>query len=165
MKSRDLFRLTQWMAVLFFGLYAFIVAFGNITDYRSNLIFVEGVLTMSTTFDENNLMWRAIESTFIHHLIYILIISTEIIIAVLSLIGSYKMIQNLKKDTKQFQESKRYGIVGLLLGFFLWFFGFQIIAGEWFAMWQSEIFNALDSAFRITTYIMLSLILLFIKEP
>ena len=165
MNSRDLFRITQWMAVLLFGLYVFIVAFGNLTDYRSNLIFVEGVLSMSTTFDENNLMWRAIESTFIHHLIYISIILMEITIAFFCLIGSYKMVYNLKNDTKQFHESKRYGIAGLLLGFILWFFGFQIIAGEWFAMWQSEIFNALDSAFRITTYIMLSLILLFIKEP
>lgn len=164
MSTRFLLRLTQLMAVLFFGLYVLIVAVGNLTDYNSNLIFVKGVLSMSTTFEGNSLMWRAIESDLLHHLIYILIITAEIIITILCMLGTYNMAKNLKGDNELFHQSKKYGIIALLIGFSLWFFGFQIVAGEWFAMWQSDVFNALDSAFRITSYIMGSLIILFLKE-
>jgi predicted small integral membrane protein len=34
------------------------------------------------------------------------------------------------------------------LAFLVWFFGFMVVAGEWFAMWQSATWNGQEAAFR-----------------
>ena len=44
------------------------------------------------------------------------------------------------------------------------FGGFEVIGGEWFAMWQSSQWNGLGSAERIVSFLVLSLILLHMKE-
>ena len=44
------------------ALYPLLVAFGNITDYDSNYVVVQHVLSMDTTFPGNKLMYRAITS-------------------------------------------------------------------------------------------------------
>lgn len=164
MSSNDIIRLTKTALVGFFGLYVLIVAFGNVTDYQSNYNFVQGVLSMETTFEGNALMYRAIESEVVYHFAYILIIITEWIIAITCLLGSYQMFRNIRADSDQFHEAKKWGLFGLLLGICLWFFGFQVVGGEWFAMWQSEMWNGLDSAFRLTTYISTSIIILLFKD-
>lgn len=164
MNTNYLFRLTKTMLTAFFGFYVFFVAFGNVTDYNSNFMFVQNVLNMSTTFEGNALMYRAITSPAIHHIGYILIIITEWAIALASLYGAWKMSRQLKGTAEAFHESKKWGIIGLLLGAAVWFFGFQVIGGEWFAMWQSEVWNGLEPAFRLTTYICTTLIMLTLKE-
>jgi predicted small integral membrane protein len=60
-------RLSKVSLVGFFGLYVLVAAFGNVTNYGSNFRFVEAVLSMADTFDDNNLMWRAIEPEWFHH--------------------------------------------------------------------------------------------------
>ena len=59
------------------ALYPLLVAFGNITDYGSNYVFVQHVLSMDTTFPGNKLMYRAITSPALQHLGYALIIAGE----------------------------------------------------------------------------------------
>lgn len=164
MNIHQIIRLTKSALVGFFGLYVLVVAFGNVTDYNSNFMFVQHVLSMDTTFDGNKLMYRAITSPTIHHVGYILIIITEWFIALACIIGSIQMVRNLKASSEIFQSAKKWGIIGLLCGVALWFFGFQVVGGEWFAMWQSEVWNGLTSAFRITTYITGVLIILMMKE-
>ena len=78
-----------------FALYVSLVAFGNITDYNSNFFLVSHVLTMDTTFPENQAMWRAIESSVLHHVAYGLIIGTEIIIALLCCIGGFRLLKSV----------------------------------------------------------------------
>jgi len=39
-----------------------------------------------------------------------------------------------------------------------------VIGGEWFAMWQSNTWNGLASAERILSFLVLTLILLHLKE-
>ena len=51
-------------------------------------------------------------------------------------------------------------MAGLTLGFGLWFFGFLVVAGEHFAMWQSQTWNGQQAAFRLTTVILGMLIFL-----
>ena len=38
--------------------------------------------------------------------------------------------------------------VAASLGFLVWFFGFMVIGGEWFQMWQSSQWNGQQPAFR-----------------
>jgi predicted small integral membrane protein len=48
--------------------------------------------------------------------------------------------------------------LGLTAGFALWFFGFMVVGGEWFCMWQSPDWNGQESAFRFVACILLVLI-------
>lgn len=163
-KTTTVIRFSKILLVVFFGFYVLVVAIGNVTDYRSNFQFVEAVLSMENTFQSENLMWRAVESDNLHHAAYILIILVQWSIAIMCLAGSYLMSVKLNAGQIEFHESKKWGIAGLLLGLTLWFLGFQVIGGEWFAMWQSETWNALDSAFRITAFILGTLIYLTMKN-
>lgn len=164
MTTNNIIRITQASLVAFFGLYALIVAFGNVTDYGSNYDFVEGVLSMNTTFEGNALLYRSIDSEILYHIGYIVIIIVEWAIAILCLVGAFQMFKNVRKSSKQYHEAKKWGFVGLLLAASVWFLGFQVIGGEWFAMWQSDTWNGLDSAFRLTTYISTTIIILMLKE-
>ncbi|MGG3890440.1 DUF2165 family protein [Metabacillus fastidiosus] len=164
MNTNHIVRLTKTMLLAFFGFYALFVAFGNVTDYNSNFMFVQHVLSMDTTFEGNSLMYRAITSPALHHTGYILIIITEWFIAFACLFGAGKMLKQLKGSAESFHEAKKWGMIGLLFGIAVWFLGFQVIGGEWFAMWQSEVWNGLTSAFRLTTYISTTIVILMLKE-
>jgi predicted small integral membrane protein len=145
--------------VLSFALYASLVAFGNLTDYNSNFSLVTHVLTMDTTFPDKQGMWRAIHSPFIHHTVFGFIIGIEIVIAGLCWLGGLRLYQNLK-DPTSFNQAKGLAILGLTLGFILWFTGFMTIGGEWFLMWQSATANGQQAAFRLVTIIGITLIYL-----
>jgi len=152
-------RLSKTVMVLAFALHASLVAFGNLMDYNSNFSLVAHVLTMDTTFPDNQGMWRAIQSPFIHHTVYSFIIGTEVVIAGLCWLGGLRLYQNLK-DPASFNQAKDLAILGLTLGFNLWFTGFMTIGGEWFLMWQSETANGQQAAFRLVTIIVIALIYL-----
>ena len=149
-------RLSKTLMVLAFALYASLVAFGNITDYNSNFSLVTQVLTMDTTFPDNQGLWRAIHSPIFHHTVYGFIIGIEIVIAGLCWLGGFRLYQNIKNPTS-FNQAKGLAILGFTLGFFLWFTGFMTIGGEWFLMWQSEAANEQQAAFRLVTIIGITL--------
>jgi predicted small integral membrane protein len=49
------------------------------------------------------------------------------------------------------------------MGFLVWFLGFMVIGGEWFAMWQSDTWNGQDAAFKF--YMTILAVLIFVKLP
>lgn len=142
--------------VLAFALYASLVA---LTDYNSNFTLVAHVLMMDTTFPGNQGLWRAVHSPLVHHAIYGFIIGTEIAIAALCWLGGFRLCKNIK-DPAAFNRAKGLAILGLTLGFLLWFTGFMTIGGEWFSMWQSEVANGQQAAFRLVMVIAVILIYL-----
>lgn len=152
-------RLSKIIIVSAIALYASLVAFNNITDYYSNFVLVQHVLTMDTTFPDNKGLWRAIDVPLIHHIVYGFIIVTEIAIAGLCAVGSAHLYQNIQHATA-FNQSKRLAIIGLTLGLMLWFTGFMTIGGEWFLMWQSEVANGQQAAFRLVMIMSAALIFL-----
>ncbi|MCP9769669.1 DUF2165 domain-containing protein [Lacihabitans sp. LS3-19] len=166
MKKDSIFavRLVKIMMLAGISILALLVTMGNITDYYSNFYFVEHVLKMDTTFPQNELKYRSIQSATVYHSAYILLILLEGIMAIFCFIGVSKMISNLKKSKEEFQNSKVFGIYGLGIGIVIWFIGFEVIGGEWFAMWQSTQWNGLGSADRIVTFITLSLIFICQKD-
>ena len=149
--------------VLAFAFYASLVALNNLTDYNSNFSFIIHALTMDTTFPDNKGMWRAIESPVIHHVAYGFIIATEIIIAVLCWLGGFRLYRNIKNPVF-FNQAKGLAVLGLTLGFLLWFSGFMTIGGEWFLMWQSEVANGQQAAFRLVVVIGITLIYLMFTD-
>jgi len=149
MKNKEVIRFSKLVLLLTTAIYFTLVVFGNLTDYSSNYYFVEHVLSMDTTFEGNNLMYRAITNPLIHNIFYWIIIIIESLAALFCWKGSYLLYNNLKGNG--FNEAKTNGLIGLLIGLFLWFFVFITIGGEWFVMWQSDVWNGQDSAFRMFT--------------
>jgi predicted small integral membrane protein len=45
----------------------------------------------------------------------------------------------------------------------VWFFGFMVVGGEWFAMWQSPQWNGQEPAFRF--YMTMLAVLIFVVVP
>ena len=78
--------------------------------------------------------------------------------------GSWLLFKNIKSDAITFHAAKNWAVAGLIIGIIIWFLGFEVVGGEWFAMWQSSTWNGLGSAERIVNFLFLTLILLHFKE-
>jgi predicted small integral membrane protein len=141
--------------------YASLVVFNNVTDYGSNYMFVSHVLKMDTTFPGNRAMWRAIDSPWLYHAAYALIIFVEAAVALICWAGGLRLLRSLR-DAERFNQAKGLAVAGLTLGIILWFTGFITIGGEWFAMWQSKIWNGQESAFRLV--VIFGIVLLFLVQ-
>src|SRR5437899_2666284 len=70
------------------ALFASLVTFGNLTDYNTNFVFVEHVLSMDTIFPFSTIKYRAITDPALHHAAYAVIIAAEAATAVLCWIGA-----------------------------------------------------------------------------
>ena len=158
-----LIRLAKVTMIGSLAAYAFIVAYNNVVDYGSNYQFVRHVLSMDTTFPGNALMHRAITNESVWRVAYALIMAMEGLTAFLLALGAVMLLARLRAPAEVFNRSKVWAVAGLTVGFALWFFGFTVIAGEYFAMWQSKEWNGQETAFRITTEILA--VLIFVSLP
>jgi predicted small integral membrane protein len=143
--------------------FCLLVAFGNLTDYGTNYLFVKHVLSMDTTYPGNALMYRSITTPALWHFCYGLVIATEAITGILFLAGAIRLFQVRTAPGAVFNQAKSLVVAAALLAFLLWFFGFMVIAGEWFAMWQSATWNGQEAAFRF--YVTVLAVLIFVVLP
>ena len=144
--------------------FCLLVAFDNLTDYGTNYLFVQHVLSMDTTFPGNALMYR------LDH-------------------QSRAVADRLRADhrrrgrdrhsvsrrrhspgpgaeraaARSSTQAKALVVAGATLAFLVWFFGFMVVAGEWFAMWQSQTWNGQEAAFRF--YMAVLGVLIFVALP
>ncbi len=144
------------------ALCASLVAFGNITDYGSNFVFVQHVLLMDTIFPSATIKYRALDSAVVHHAAYILIIALETLTAVLCWVGAWQLFRSRHGAASEFNRQKRSAIAGLTLGFLVWQTGFMSIGGEWFGMWMSEQWNGVPSAFRF--FVTIGIVLIYVVQ-
>jgi predicted small integral membrane protein len=158
-----LIRLAKIAMIAALAAFAIIVCYDNVVDYDSNYEFVSHVLSMDTTFPGNALMSRAITNKTIWSAAYALIIATQALVGLLLVIGAALLLVRLTARAELFNRSKVCAIVGMTIGFGLWFFGFLVIAGEYFAMWQSKVWNGQEAAFRIAMVILG--VLVFVSLP
>ena len=156
-------RASKIVLVVAIALFASLVAFGNLTDYNTNFVFVQHVLSMDTVFPFSTIKYRAITSPALHVAAYALIIAAEMAIAVLCWIGAYILFRHVRADAATFNRAKTFAIFGLTLGLLLWQVGFMSIGGEWFGMWQSKEWNGVPSAFRFVVVILG--VLIFVATP
>jgi predicted small integral membrane protein len=143
--------------------FCLLVAFDNITDYGTNYLFIQHVMSMDTTFPGNTLMYRAITNPMIWQIAYALIIAAEGITGILFLAGAIRLFQVRNAPGAVFNEAKTLVIAAATLAFLVWFFGFMVVAGEWFAMWQSQTWNGQEAAFRF--YMAVLGVLIFVALP
>ncbi len=142
--------------------FALLCAADNVWDYGANFDFVRHVLSMDTTFHDPLIMGRAVTAPPLWHAGYWLIIAGETLTGLLFAVGAWAMWIARYGSAGAFQRAKHWAIVGALAGFMVWFFGFMVIGGEWFAMWQSRIWNGQEGAFRF--YLTLLAVLIFVNQ-
>ncbi len=156
-------RLSKVMMVAGLATYALLVAFGNITDYGSNFAFIEHVMSMDTTFPGNHLMYRAITSPVLHNIAYCATITGEALTGVVLAVAAWRLWQ-ARADPTRFAAAKGLVALGAALAFLIWFVGFLVIAGEWFAVWQSATWNGQESAFRFVACFLLVTVFVMLPE-
>jgi predicted small integral membrane protein len=156
-------RLAKIVMVAALAAFAFLVAYDNIVDYDSNYEFARHVLSMDTTLPGNALKDRAITDPQVWKAAYALIIAVEALTCLLLTAGVVMLLVRLRAPADVFNHAKALTIAGLTTGFCLWFFGFQVVAGEYWAMWQSHTWNGQEAAFRFT--MMILGVLIFICLP
>ena len=151
-------RKSKALLALFVGLFALLVGVQNILDWNTNYQFVENVLSMNAMqpywSGQESLGWRAITSPMVHTLAYIIIIGAEIATGALALMGAQKMFSD---DNDTYKSGKAHYLAGATIGLALWFFGFCVVASEWFVMWASE-WNAQDVAFYFSIFLLATMI-------
>jgi len=156
-------RLVKVAMVASLALFALLVVFNNLVDYGSNYEFVRHTLSMDTTFPGNALMGRAITWPALWTIAYWLIILTEATVGLLLAFAALRLATTLRSSARMFNAAKRYAVLGAGLGFLLWFTGFMVVGGEWFAMWQSKAWNGQEAAFRF--YMTLLAVVIFVSQP
>jgi hypothetical protein len=72
------------------------------------------------------------------------------------------LLRHLRSPAASFNRAKGLAAVAAGLGFMVWFFGFMVIGGEWFQMWQSSQWNGQQAAFRF--YLTILAVLIFVMQ-
>lgn len=155
-------RISKAVLTLTLAIFALLVGIDNIIDYETNFAFVSHVLSMDTTFPGNALLWRAITSEWVHHVAYAAIIASELAVGILCAAGARRLFAARALPAGQFNGTKELAIAGLAAGFVLYFFGFLVVGGEWFQMWQSQTWNGQEAAFRFA--VSFGVVLIFVSQ-
>jgi predicted small integral membrane protein len=140
----------------------FIVA-GNLHDPGSNLLFVQHVFSMDTIVPVSAMADHAVPTPLLWKIGFWLIVTGEALTAALFAIGTVELLLARKSKARDFYRAKRFVFAGAACGFLVWFIGFLAVGGEWFAMWQSQVWNGQQPAFRIFASILL--VLIFVAQP
>ena len=144
------------------ALYMTLVAFGNITDFGTNQQFVSHVLEMDTTFNDDDVMWRAVENDTLQNMGYVGVIVWETLAALVLWYGAWQLLRRLLGGG-DWTQARRLASAGLLMVVLLFGLGFITVGGEWFSMWQSSEWNGLEPALQ--NVILAALALVFVHLP
>lgn len=147
-------RLVKTALVASTALFALLVAYNNLADYDTNYAFVRHTLSMDTIFPSSTLKGRAITSPTLWALGYWSIIAAEAATGLVLAYGAFRLARALRAPASVFAAAKPYVVVGVGLGFLVWFTGFMVVGGEWFQMWQSQTWNGQQAAFRFYVTLM-----------
>lgn len=144
------------------GLFCLLVTFNNVTDYATNYVFVQHVLSMDTTLPGSTLTYRAVSNPVLWQIAYAAIIAAEALTGVLFIAGTAALWRARRASGEIFNAAKSYVVAAATLAFLIWFFGFMVVGGEWFAMWESQTWNGQQAAFRF--YVSVLAVLIFVNQ-
>jgi predicted small integral membrane protein len=156
-------RLSKIIVTALSSVFLLVVVFNNLTDPNSNYQFVRHVLSLDTTFPGNTLMYRSIRAPILHKAFYATIIGWEALCCALIGIGTFNLWKARGAPAAEWKKAKGLASIGFTASMIQWYFAFMTIGGEWFLMWQSKIWNGQDPAFRLFTFMGISL--LFLNQP
>lgn len=145
--------------VLSVGLWALLIGCDNVLDYPSNWQFVQHVVSMDNVFPDNRLRYRAITSPTLQTAGYWLIILAQLTAGVTCCAAAIRLVQG-RLVPQAYGAARTLAAAGLVLVFLLYFFGFVVVGGEWFDMWQSTVWNGQAKAVMFVTCVMFVLVVL-----
>ncbi len=143
----NIVQLCQILFVALIGAFALLVAVNNVRDPGPNLRLVQHVMSMDDVFQDTRLKGRAVTSPLAHRVFFWLIVAAEGLVAALCLAGAALLAMVHGAAPAEFHAAKPVAFAGLALGFAVWFGGFMVIGGQWFASWQSKAWSGRESAF------------------
>jgi predicted small integral membrane protein len=158
-------RVSKAVLVFAIALFYTILVLNNFTDYGSNYQFVRHVLMMDSTFPGNRLMWRAVNSPLVHSVFYIGIIAWESVTMLLCWWGGVRLLKSYRADSAPFAAAQNVAVIALTTSLLMWSVAFLDVGGEWFLMWQSQLWNGQEAAFRMFTVVGVVLLVVLQREP
>jgi predicted small integral membrane protein len=158
-------RVSKAVLVFAIALFYSILVLNNITDYGSNYEFVRHVLMMDSTFSGNHEMWRAVNSPRVHAVFYIGIIAWESVTMVLCWWAGVRLLKSCRADREQSSAALNLAVIALTTSLLMWLVAFLDVGGEWFLMWQSQIWNGQEAAFRMFTIVGVVFLVVVQREP
>lgn len=157
----DAQRLLKSVLALSIALFGVLVATGNVLDYDSNWQFVRHVLAMDSMepwFNGESLRGRAITDATVQRAAYGLIIAGELVFGVVCGWGGSLMLRGtLSGHAVTYRQGKTVFTLGCVPAVMVWYTGFAVIGGEYFAMWANQ-WNGQMKAYTFVAFILLSLI-------
>lgn len=103
----QLVRYSKVLLMAYISFFGLLVMYSNFTDYPSNYEYVGHILSMDTTQINENIRYRAITSPMLHHRIYWLIITLEVIYTVCCLLGTYHLYRKINAPAEAFHDAKK----------------------------------------------------------
>jgi predicted small integral membrane protein len=131
------------------ALVASLVTFGNLTDYNTNFVFVEHVLSMDTIYAFSKIKYRAITDPALHQAAYALIIATEAATAVLCWTGGGGGGRRRGGGAAAGRRAATVAGVGRARGGLLWRGGFVWSGGGWVGGGVALQWSGVPSAGRV----------------
>jgi predicted small integral membrane protein len=64
-----------------------------------------------------------------------------------------RLLKSYRADREQFVAAQNITIIALTTSLLMWLVAFLDVGGEWFLMWQSQIWNGQEAAFRMFTIV------------
>lgn len=163
LSTETLIRYSKIILMAYISFFGMLVMIHNFTDYDSNYTYVAHILSMDTTIANENILYRAIDSPYLHHRIYWFIITMEVTYTLLCLIGTYHLYSKVNASAEEFHEAKKYSIMGILVAIFIYYVCLQTVGVEWFDMDTSQSWNAKDWARHIVDFIFPVMIYITLK--
>jgi predicted small integral membrane protein len=156
-------RISKSLLLLALAFHYALLVFNNTNDYRSNLNFVQHVLSMDTTFPGNNGMWRAVHSPGIWMAFFVSIVIWETATCLLLIFAAFRLLRNVRSTAATFNAAKKPAVIALTLSLLMWLTAFLSVGGEWFLMWQSKLWSGQQTAFHL--FAVVGIITVFVLMP
>ncbi|MCD5363679.1 DUF2165 family protein [Chromobacterium aquaticum] len=157
-RAQQCFKSLLALSIALFGLLA---ASGNMLDYDSNWQFVRHVLAMDSMepwFGGQALKSRAITDPGWQQAAYLAIIAGELLFGLLCAWGGGQMLRGaLCGREDAYLRGKTWFTLGCIPALLVWYTGFAVIGGEYFAMWANQ-WNGQMKAYAFIGFILLSLV-------
>ena len=142
-----------------------LVVYNNLADFNANYEFVRHVLSMDTLFTGTRNQWRALSSPAVHLAFYIGIIAWESVTMVLCWWAGVRLLKSYRADGAQFAAALNVAVIALTTSLLMWLVAFLDVGGEWFLMWQSQIWNGQEAAFRMFAIVGVVFLVVVQREP
>jgi predicted small integral membrane protein len=79
--------------------------------------------------------------------------------------GGVRLLKSYRADKAQFAAALNVAVIALTTSLLMWLVAFLDVGDEWFLMWQSQIWNGQEAAFRMFTIVGVVFLVVVQREP